>query len=316
MATIKIKVYVSELANVMSLYDVIQVQRTKVAPPGFVAEDITADVATPASIVGTLEGPFVINGQVLSFKVNGTQVNVTFVSPDPVAILDVVDEVNTALTNAGLAATASNDGGKLKLETNDAGTQFTLEMISSSALAELGFTAGNKVNGQSAHVTLQVDTTEYEFDDGSGEASYYYRTRYLNTANDTYSEWTEWIQGTTAAAIDSANLIIGKVKLSKLDGTAMENSKVVIVNVFQPSKADGYGIFGRSIELETDGTGYAEATLVKGSTVDVIFAGTSIVRRIVVPDVGTEFDLLDDSLVVGDRFDIQTPDVPYAPRRS
>jgi hypothetical protein len=316
MATITVKIYVSDLANVMSLYDVIQVQRTVTTPPAVTPEDLTADVAEPAELVGTLEGPYAINGRVLSFKVNGTLIDVTFTSPDPVAIPDVVDEVNAALTLASLPATASNDSGKLKLETDDNGTQFTLEIVSGGALSELGFTVGQKSNGKASHTTLQVGVDSYDFVDGSGAASYYYRTRYFNTANDTFSAWSDWIQGTTAAAVDPAQLIIAKVFLSELDGTAQANAKIVITNVFVPSKADGYGIFGLAIELETDLTGYAEATLVKGSTVDVIFAGTSIVRRIEVPDVGTEFDLLDDTLVVGDQFEIQVPDIPYAPRRS
>lgn len=317
MATIKLKIYVAELANVMTLYDVIQVQRSTTAPPADTPEDLTDDAAAVASLVGSLEGTFALNGKTLSFKVNGTQVDVTFTSPDPVALPDVVDEINAALTTATLAATASDDGsGKLQIETDDAGTQYTLEMISSTALSVLGFTAGDKANGLAAHVDLVVATESYEFDDGSGLASYYYRTRFLNTANGTFSAWSDYIQGTTSAALDAADLIVGKVKLADLDGTALAGRRITIVNVYNPTVVSGYGIFGSNIALETDGVGSAEATLVKGSTVDVIFHGTSIIRRITVPDTGTEFDLLDDSLVVGDSFQIQKPDVPYAPRRS
>jgi hypothetical protein len=227
-----------------------------------------------------------------------------------------VSEVQAAITLAGLAATASDSGGKLKIVTDDSGTQFTLEMISSAGLAVLGFTAGQKDNGEAAHVSLQVSVDSYEFDDGSGAASYYYRTRYFNTSNGTYSAWSDWTQGTTAAAVDSADLIIAKVFLAELDGTAMDGAKIIIKNVWNPSKADGYGIFGSNLALETDGVGYAETTLVKGSVVDVIFSGTSIIRRITVPTTGTEFDLLDDGLVIDDAFEIQVPDLPYAPRRS
>jgi hypothetical protein len=154
------------------------------------------------------------------------------------------------------------------------------------------------------------------FDDGSGLASYYYRTRFRNTGNGIFSGWSDWIQGQTGAAVAAAELIIGKVYLAGLDGTALAGKKVLIVNVFDPIVKDGYGIFGTSITLETDGVGYAETALVKGSLVDVIFAGTSIVRRIQVPSTGTEFDLLDDSLVMDDQFEIKRPDLPYAPRSS
>jgi hypothetical protein len=317
MSTIKLKIYVAELVNVMSLFDVIQVQRSTTAPPSPTPVDLTADSAAPAVLIGTLEGPYEINGTTFVLKVNGAEITVTFTSPNPVALPDVIDEFNTAFTNASLAATASDDGdGKLKLETDDNGTQYTLEIISGSALSDLGFTAGDKDNGEAQNILLVSGTTEYEFDDGSGLASYYYRTRFYNTSDDTFSGWSDWILGETAAAVDSAELIVGKVRLAGLDGTALASKKITIVNVFEPKVVDGYGIFGKSIDLETDGVGMAETTLVKGSLIDVIFSGTSIIRRIRVPDTGTEFDLLDDSLVIDDAFEIMRPDLPYAPRRS
>jgi hypothetical protein len=316
-ATVKLKIYVAELVNVMSLYDSIAVQRSTTAPPAVTPVDLTKDVAAPAVLIGTQEGTFAINGQTFQIKVNGTQVDVTFTSPDPIAIPDVVQELNDAFALATLAATASDDGtGKLKIVTDDAGTQYTLEIIGGTALVELGFTAGDKDNGEAAHLTLQAGQEDYEFDDGSGLASYYYRTRFYNTADATFSGWSDWILGQTGAAVDAAELIVAKVKLAGLDGVALYNHKVVITNVFDQVVKDGYGIFGSSLILETDGTGYAETTLVKGSLIDVIFAGTSIVRRILVPSTGTEFDLLDDSLVVGDQFEIKRPELPYAPRRS
>ena len=317
MATVKLKIYVAELTNVMSLYDVIAVQRSTTAPPTTTPVDLTDEVAAPAELIGTQEGTFLINGQTFQIKVNGTQVDVTFTSPNPIALPDVTEELNDAFAGALVAATAFDDGtGKLKIQTDDDGTQYTLEIIGGTALSELGFTAGDKDNGEAEHITLQAGQVEYEFDDGSGLASYYYRTRFYNTADGTFSGWSDWILGQTGAAVDASELIVGKVNLAGLDGAALANRKILIVNVFEPVVKDGYGIFGSRVELETDGTGYAETMLVKGSYVDVIFAGTSIVRRILVPSTGTEFDLLDDSLVVGDQFEIKRPDLPYAPRRS
>lgn len=316
MATIKIKIYVSELTNVMSLYDKIWVQRSTTAPPSTSDEDISTPSSQPARLTGVVEGPYLLNGKTLTFKVNGTQMSVTFTYADPVAITQVVDAVNAAIVAAGLRAVAADSSGALRISTQDNGTQFTLEMISGSAVTVLGFTNGQKANGTAAHIPLVVGTTQYEFDDGSGLASYYYRSRFYNSSNGTYSAWSDWIQGTTGAAVDAAQLIIAKVKLAALDGTALAGRKIAIANTFEPNKADGYGIFGSTIILETDGAGQAETTLVKGSLIDVIFSGTSIARRIRVPASGSEFDLLDDSLVVGDEFQIQVPDIPYAPRRS
>lgn len=317
MALLSIKIYVSSVDDVLALYDVIQVQRTKVAPPNDEPEDLTAETSEPAELAGTLEGPYLINGYTLTFKVNGTEVTATFTAPNPVAIPDVVDNVNTAITNAGLPAVASDDGtGRLQIATTGSGTNHTIEIISGTAMSALGFQAGDKAGGKAAHITVQTGVDEYTFQDGDGEASYYYRTRFLNTVDGTYSAWSDWIQGSTGSVVDSANLIIAKVKLAGLDGRVLADKKIAIVNVFNPLKVDGYGVFGDSIVLETDGLGEAETPLVKGAVVDVVFSGTSIIRRITVPSTGTEFDLLDESLVTYDAFGIQDAAVPYAPRRS
>lgn len=314
MATIKLKIYVAELANVMSLYDTIEVQRSTTAPPSPTPVSITALVAAQAVLTGSLEGPFLVNGKTMIFKVDGTEVTVTFTSANPSSLSSVVSEVNSALVLAGLNATASASSGRLMIKTDNSGTQYTLEIMSGSALADLGFVIGDKDNGEAAHIDLISGVTSYEFDDGSGLASYYYRTRFYNTTNGTFSGWSDWIQGTTSAAVDAANLIVAQVKLANLDGTALVDRQIVIKSVFEARSSDGYGILGDSVVITTDSAGMAETVLVMGSLVDVVFSGTSIVRRIRVPSTGTEFDLLDDSLVVDDQFNIQVPDLPYAPR--
>lgn len=317
MATVKLEIYVADIAAVLSSYNVIEIQRSVTAPPSTTPVDLTEDTAQPAVLIGSEVGPFDINAKILSFAVNGITINVTFASSDPIAIADVVIEINTILTAAGIPATASDDGaGKLKLETDDDGTQYTLEIFSSTALAELGFIAGAKDNGEAAHITLVSGTEFYFFDDDSGLLSSYYRTRYYNDTYGTYSSWSDWFQGAVPAAVGSAHLIIGRVKLADLNGAALPNRKITLVNVFEPNKKDGYGIFGKSIDLETDEFGMAGTALVKDSLVDIIFSGTSIIRRIRVPNTGTEFDLLSDSLVVDGELEIKVPDLPYAPRRS
>jgi hypothetical protein len=316
-ATITLRIYVANPAGQLASFDVIEVQRSTTAPPTTSEVNLTELTSAPAVLVGSQEGTFAINGQNLQIKVNGTLIDVTFISPNPIAILDVIQELNSAFALESLDAVASDDGtGKLKIATNGEGTQYTLEIFGGTAAVELGFSVGDKDNGEAEHITLQASQENYEFLDGSGLASFWYRTRFLNTSNGTFSGWSDWVQGQTGAAVDAGELIVGKVKLAGLDGVALVGQKVTITNVFDQVKKDGYGIFGASIDLETDGTGYAETTLVKGSLIDVIFAGTTIVRRIEVPSTGTEFDLLDDSLSVDDQLEIKRPELPYAPRRS
>ena len=315
MADIKIKIFVPEIANVLSLYDKIQVQRSEAGSPYTDAKDITATASTAPELVGTLEGPFPgLQGTTFKIKVDqGAEQSITFVSANPISIGNVVDEINGGVT--GLTA-SDNGEGKLKLVGTNTGTDGVLEITGGTSLAILGFSTGQKDNGEDPHVSLMAGVDSYEYDDRSGAASFWYRTRYYFSVNGGYSTWSDWIQGSTGTAIGSGNLIVGKIKLADVDGSALVGALVTIVNVFDPLSADNYFVAGRSKVLETDGSGMAESTLIMGSTVDVIIHGISMIRRILVPDTGTEFDLMDASLVQDDPFQIAVPDLPAAVRRS
>lgn len=314
MADIKIKIYVPEIANVLSMYDKIQVQRSELGAPYTDAKFITAAALTAPQLVGTLEGPFPgLQGTTLKLKVDGgVEQTVTFTAANPVSIENVVQEANDALTGV----TASSSGGKLQLLGGVTGTVGTLEITGGTGLAILGFTTGQKDNGEDTHVSLQSGVDGYEYDDRSGAASFWYRTRYYHSVSTGYSAWSDWIQGSTGSAIASAELIVGKIKMADIDGSALVGAKVTLVNVYSPLSSDGYFIAGRSKELELDGSGQAESTLIKGSTIDLIINGTSVIRRILVPSTGTEFDLMDEDLVQDDPFQIAVPDLPSAVRRS
>lgn len=315
MATIKIKFYVAEIANVLTDFNYVQIQRSEAGSPYSDAKFITADTAQKPVLTSTNEGPFAsLQGKTLKLKVNGGgEQTVTFTAADPISMANVVAEIDSQTT--GL--TPSEDAeGKLQLEGDLAGTLGTLEITGGTGLAILGFTTGDKDNGEDQHVALQAGVNDYEYDDGSGSASFWYRFRYYHLTNQTFGGWSDWIQGTTGTAIDAAELIVGKIKMAELDGQAMVGAKITLVNVYNPLIADSHFIAGKSLQLETDGTGQAETTLIKGSIIDVIIEGTSFIRRIEVPDTGTEFDLMDETLVQDDPFQIQVPDLPAAVRRS
>jgi hypothetical protein len=315
MAVIKIKVFVPEISNVLSLFDKIEVQRSEAGSPYTDALDITAAVAQAGVLVGTEEGAFpLLQGKDLKVKVDqGSEQTVTFVSSDPISLTNVIGEIAGAIT--GL--TASDDGtGKLKLESNETGTDSVLEITGGSALGILGFTVGQKDNGEDPRITLLAGISDYEYDDQSGLATNWYRTRFFNSISGTFSSWSDWVQGSTGAAIDASFLIVGKIKMADVDGTALVGRDVTIVNVYNPLTVDTFFIAGRSVTITTDGTGSAQSTLVKGSIVDVILEGTSFIRRIQVPNTGTEFDLMDASLQQDDPFNIQVPDLPAAVRRT
>jgi hypothetical protein len=77
-------------------------------------------------------------------------------------------------------------------------------------------------------------------------------------------------------------------------------------------------VTGGSIRLLTDVTGHAEALLPRGTQVTISIGGTPLVRDILVPTDPTveSLNLLAASSGQNDLFDVQTPQIPYATRRT
>ncbi len=315
MAVITVKIFVPEIATVLTLFDKIQVQRSELGSPFTDAKFITANSAAPPILVGITEGPFAsLQGQDLKIKIDGGTIQtVTFTAANPISLANVISEFNTDI----VGAVASDDGtGKLKITGGNSGTDGTLELTGGTGLSILGFTSGDKDNGEDTHISLMTGIDSYEYADQSGSASFWYRTRFYNQTSGNVSSWSDWTQGSTGSVIDASFLTIGKIRLAGIDGTALVEQEVTLVNVFSPLSADGYFLAGRSKTIKTDGSGYAETTLIKESVIDLVIEGTSVIRRIEVPSSGTEFDLMDPNLVLDDPFQIQIPDLPAAVRRS
>jgi hypothetical protein len=315
MTTIKIRIYVPELKSTMQLFDRIEVQRSVAGTPYSDVASITKPAPVAATLVGTVVQPYVgLYGTQLKLKVNqGTEMTIPFTSPDPISIQTVVDLINKAIP--GLVA--SDDGnGRLNLVTVQKGTKASIEVTNDTANTPLGFISGQSDSGEDEHIQLMCGVPTYSYEDSFGQATNYYRTRYINSLSGDFSDWSDWILGISGSGVQPTNLILGTIKLAGVDGAALVNAKVTVVNVYNPTIQDGYFIAGRSKTVATDGIGQAQVTLVRGSTIDVIVEGTTVIRRILVPSVGASFDLLDSTLQTDDAFGIQVPDLPSAPRSS
>ena len=315
MTTIKIKIYVPELKSTMKLFDRIEVQRSVLGSPYSDAVSITKLSAAEATLLGTVIQPYVgLYGTQFQLRLNqGTEMTIPFISPDPISIQTVVDLINEAIPGI----VASDDGtGHLNLVTVQKGTKASIEITGGTSNTPLGFLSGQSDSGEDEHIQLMRGVSTYSYEDRFGLSTNYYRTRYINSLSGNFSDWSDWILGISGSGVQPANLILGTIKLAGVDGAALVNAKVTVVNVYNPIIQDGYFIAGRSKTVLTDGVGQAQVTLVRGSTIDVIVEGTTIIRRIAVPSVGASFDLLDPSLQTDDAFGIQVPDLPAAPRSS
>lgn len=312
MAVIKLKTFVANIANVLGIFDKMRFFRSESGELGpFVA--ITADSAEAATVTGSNAAPFSVNGLTLKLEIDwGAEQTVTFESANPVGIDLVVNEVNEQTTDL----VASEDNGALVITSNSTGTASVVDITGGTALTELGLSVGD-VNGKDADTILSAGVTEYEYDDQSGSETAYYQSQYINSVSGAVSSLSPAVQGSVSSVVPSANLITAKIDLANMDGTPMEDVVISLYNVYVPPLViSDIGVVGKHVEVSTDSIGHAEISLIKGAVVDVAIAGTELIRRITVPSSGTEFNLMDSIASADDLFQIQTPDIPDAVRRS
>lgn len=314
MAVIKLRIFVPNLTNVMGLFDKIQVERSEAGVGGPYTE-ITGAAATAATLLGSQSAPFTLNGKTLLLKADGgVEQTITFVSADPINVDDTVDFINANLTGA----VATEEVGAVRITSSTLGTSSLLEITGGTALADLGFTSGDADNGEDPRITLQAGVDEYEYDDQSGDPGNYYRTRFYNSSTAAVSSYSDPVLGEVGTIISVSYLILAKVDLANMDGTPIDDRRVSFYNVYVPSGliVDDIGVVGRAIDIFTNQAGHAETMLIKGATMNVSISGTAIMRRITVPTTGTEFNVLSEIAAADDIFQIQTPDIPAAVRRS
>lgn len=313
MAVIKLKIHVANLTNVMGLFDVIQAHKSTTGEVGPYYE-ITAAIDEAATVLGTGLSSFILNGLTLKLKVDGgSEQELTFVTADPIAIDDLVDEVNGQLTDA----VASEDTGALRITSSTLGTGSSIEITGGTALTELGLTNGDRVVGKDERITLVAGTADYEYDDLDGDPDHYYKVRYYNSTTGAVSSFGPAAKGDIGSVLVPSDLIKATIDLAGIDGKPMTETEILIYNKYIPPLEVGdYLVTGRELLLVTDMTGHAETMLVRGATVTVAINGTSIVREISVPITGTEFKLNSAIATADDGFQIQVPDVPAAVRRT
>lgn len=313
MAVIKLTVTVVKLANVMGLFDLIQVHRSESGIDGPYYE-ITAASPAAATLLGSETGDFTLNGLTLKLKVDeGSEQTVTFTTADPINIDDTIDILNDQLTGI----TATEESGAVRLTSDTTGTVSTLEITGGTALTELGFTSGDRDTGEDSRVSLQADVETYEYDDQSGDPDFYYKVRYYDSGSGQVSDYGAASKGDVGSVLPPSDLIKAIVQLAAMDGKPVTDRKVVFYNKYVPPLViSEYLIADREIVVSTDQLGYAETMLVKGAQIVVSIAGTNIVRHITVPSTGSDFSVNDSIAAADDLFQIQTPDIPAAVRRT
>jgi len=311
---INLKIFAGDITAVLLSFDVIRVERSITGELGPYSE-LTAAVASSATLLGTGAAGFNVSGLTLEVKVNNNpNVIVTFTGTNPRTAAQVVDQINTALGGT----IASDDVNRIRLTSLSTGTASKLEIIGGTALAALGFTVGQRDIGEEPYIVLIPGQENYQFVDNDGEDGYFYRSWFFNTVNSQESPRSAPFEGVPGTQISSGNLSLATVDLVDLSGRALPNRQITIYPVSVPLTVEGFGVdLGRDgITMTTDNSGHAEVTLVRGARVKVVFDGTSFIRTIDVPDQST-FDLLTVLNTTDDQFDKAVIlNLPAAPRRT
>lgn len=304
---------VPDVSSKLMAYDRIRWYRSSTGRSGLY-EAATAEDPEAAALLGTIQTR-ALHGTSLRLRVNGTTtVEVLFTDANPVTPA----QVSAAISDAAVDLSATQDGNALRIATALTGAGASLEVLESDAAALLGFLPGETAVGLSADSALLNNISEYQFVDHQSSPQHWYMIEYRDSMTEFASPKSVAFPSRPTEGVPLNKLIGCFVRLCDLAGRPLMGRKVTIHNVFMPNRveADGksWGVFRQYEELITDPNGYAEAFLIRGSTIDMTISGTGFSRRIVIPLTGTIVDLLDPSLDTEDEFGIQASQIDFAIR--
>jgi hypothetical protein len=312
MATVQVDINVSDVAAALAFYNVIRVRKSLTDIPGSFI-DLTQDVATAARLLAPTSGSYAVVGESIDFQIDdfGNIVHI-FTGVNPLTVGQVRDQINAL--SPGIAA---ESGGALQLTSLVTGTQSSVTLPGGNSLADFGWTAGTYDQGEDAHIPLVLGTSDYAFYDRDSIGTGYYQTSFYHTGTALASAWSASFTVNSDQLVADNLLSIATIDLVDASGAAVVGQEVSIYPMNAPTQIAAYWTaIGRApLVLTTNDFGHAEGKLARGATYKVVIENTSFIREIVVPAAVT-FDLLGAVAVVADNFQVATPDVPFAIRRS
>ena len=312
---VTLTVNVGNVDSALASYDVIKIKRS-VTGFGGAYNDITAVTPQPATLTAPSAGNYDVAGKTLQFVIDqNAQIDHIFagIPGTPLTAAQVADQLNTA---AG-AVVAYDDAGTLRFTSVNTGTASKIEIVGGGGAADFGWAGGERDVGEDAHIQLVAGQSIYSFTDQDGEATYYYKAQFLNTANNLTSADSTPFQGDAGTVVGADKLAVAKVDLIDGRGVALPDQEITFYGVDQQLQVESFKLTltRKPITIITDNTGHAEVPLVKGSKWKVLFEGTSFIREFTVPDAAT-FDLLSLLAAAPDPFKITDVQFPPAIRRT
>jgi hypothetical protein len=312
MGTVNLTIFVQDIATALASYDTLKVGRSTDGENGTYYE-LTAAAAAEAELTAPNIQNYDVVAKTLQLIVDhAAQQDIVFTGVGELSADQVASQIN-----AIIASIASEVGGYLNLKSTLTGTVSVIDIVGGGAAAEFGWVAGDRDIGEEQYVALLAGVSTYQFTDRDGEADYWYRSAYYNTSNGLQSAWSEPFKGAVGTVITAPNLSLATIDMVDPTGAAVSEQKITFHPMHVPLQVEGYqaAMLRSSLTIETDNTGHAEVSLIRGLRLRVVFEGTSYIREITVPDQAT-FDILDLMAAAPDPFSPVSPEIPDAIRRS
>lgn len=293
MPAIKMTIVIDDLDHVLPLYDQVQVFRSTDSTDGTdgTFTEITADQPQPATLAGSVEGPWNLDGTDLVVVMNGADpLVVPFVSTIPLSLSEVIAAINATLPD--LAAEDGIDTDRLVLTSPLMGTGSSLA-VSGTAAATLGLST-SQVQGRGKRIRLTDPTVRYQFTDLGGEATHWYKWRFFSSVVGAVSSFSAAVLGDPQVVAAAVELSTATLKLIDAAGRPVVDRRVTFVPLAPLALlTSGYTALPGVDRLfvTTDVRGEAAIDLVRGMQCRVFFGGSSFHRTFTVPDQAT-FDLM------------------------
>jgi hypothetical protein len=239
--------------------------------------------------------------------------SVLFPGIAPLTTTQAADYINSVLG----ATVASDDSNHLKLTSTRTGTISRIEIVGGSAAPSFGWADGTRDIGEDTNIPLTTNIANYTYVDNDGEAGYFYKAQFYNTASSLESNDSSPFEGDVSTLVDADNLCLVKVDLVDARGISVPNQEISFYPEYELFTVQGYqvGLNREPITIKTSNSGHAEVSLVRGLKVKVVFEGTGVIRSIVIPDA-SEADLMSVMSSAPDPFSISILPFPVAPRRT
>lgn len=312
-------------ADVVGKFDRIEVHRSKISSAG-PYEELTADGFQPAVVpagaveasVPSTEPTFSVSGLNLVVVVNSMAYNYTFTGVNPLTLTDVVSQLSSA--HPSVFSAFPTDRGQLALKTYGLGQSVRLTVDGGDAAPVLHLPIdppANTSRGKSPRLGVYEWVDAYDFLDFFGSRTYWYKTRFRNSLNDSVSEFSIPFSLKSSSGLSSEHLVVGVVELVDGEGSPVQGRKVQLYAHQPQALVDGKYVLAGEVTRYTDEAGRVEFPTIRGLKYTLSISGADIVREVVAPTSPEiyVYDLLGEGST-SDAFEVVIPHVITAERRS